>query len=173
MEIIDGSCKFKIKDKRQHHCLGEIVALISTPIYEHLLECNGQTISETDYPELVNILGTNIVPNLNGRVLQGSNTPNTFIEAGLPNITGKARIYSEYNKKNYTVKNVYTGAFYWTDALEDSREAYGTTTNMASGSNDTIRNVPFDASRCSAVYGKSSTVQPPAYTVKYYICYQS
>lgn len=31
MEIIDGSCKFKIKDKRQHHCLGEIVALISTP----------------------------------------------------------------------------------------------------------------------------------------------
>lgn len=30
-EIIDGTAKFKIKDKRQHHCLGEIVALISTP----------------------------------------------------------------------------------------------------------------------------------------------
>ena len=35
-EIIDGTCKFKIKDKRQHHCLGEIVALISTPPFMNI-----------------------------------------------------------------------------------------------------------------------------------------
>ena len=88
------------------------------------------------------------------------------------NITGKARIYSEYNKKNYDVLNVYTGAFYWTKALEDSGEAYGTTTNMSSGSNDTIRNVPFDASRSwtgatssTGSNGKHNTI--PAYIACY------
>lgn len=34
------------------------------------------------------------------------------VEAGLPNITGRARMYSEYNLKNYSVVNEYTGAFY-------------------------------------------------------------
>ena len=91
---------------------------------------------------------------------------------GTMNITGKARIYSEYNKKNYDVLNVYTGAFYWTKALEDSGEAYGTTTNMSSGSNDTIRNVPFDASRSwtgatssTGSNGKHNTI--PAYIACY------
>lgn len=166
-EIIDGTCKFKIKDKRQHHCLGEIVALISTPpIYEHLIECNGQTISETDYPELVSILGTNIVPNLNGRVLQGSNTPNTFIEAGLPNITGSVSfVASGYGASNSTAK----GAFIADEWYQGGTTGY----NNSGGSGSLISNFRIDASRCSAIYGKSSTVQPPAYTVKYYICYQS
>lgn len=87
------------------------------------------------------------------------------VEAGLPNIAGQARMYSEYNKKNYEVLNEYKGAFYWTKELEDSGEAYGTTTNIANGSYDTIRNVRFDASKSNSIYGNSDTVQPPAYYV--------
>lgn len=74
-------------------------------------------------------------------------------------------MYSEYNKQNYDVLSQYKGAFYWTKALEDSSEAYGTSTNLASGSNDTIRNVRFDASYSNSIYGNSTTVQPPAYYV--------
>lgn len=88
------------------------------------------------------------------------------VEAGLPNITGRARMYSEYNLKNYSVVNEYTGAFYWTKELEDdSTKRFGTSTNLAEGIYDTIRNIPFDASRSNSIYGRSTTVQPPAFYV--------
>lgn len=170
-EITDGTAKFKVKDGRQHHCLGEIVALISTPPdYEHLLECNGQTISAEDYPELVDLLGSNIVPNLNGRVLQGSSTPNTFIDAGLPNITGYdcmgwAQVHLGVINNSGDCSGAFTGEIQIRDG------AYGA---FASIENARVgRGISFDASRSNAIYGKSDTVQPPAYTVKYYICYQS
>lgn len=66
---------------------------------------------------------------------------------GTMNIKGKARMYCEYNKGNTSIKNRYTGAFYWTDDLESSDEAWGSSTNLASGTNDAVRNIPFDASR--------------------------
>lgn len=125
-----------------------------------MIECNGQTISAEDYPELVQILGTNIVPNLNGRVLQGSNTPNTFISAGLPNITGDIPCY--WASTNPIWNN--TNAFY-TSSKSNNKNYHGTSTNSDS--------ISFSASRSNSIYGNSTTVQPPAYTVKYYICYQS
>lgn len=103
------------------------------------------------------------------RVLMGAGNGHAggdTVEAGLPNITGSARIYSEYNYQNYDVINRYTGAFYWTKELENnSSKTYGTSTNMSGGTNDTIRDIPFDASRSSAIYGRSTTVQPPAFYV--------
>ena len=92
------------------------------------------------------------------------------------NITGQARIYSEYNLKNYDVVNVYKGAFVWTKAYEDNANMrYGTSTNMASGSNDTIRNVQFDASKSwtgatSSVGSVTAHNNLPAYNAVY--CYQ-
>ena len=32
-----------------------------------------------------------------------------------------------------------------------------------------LNKIIFDASRCSSIYGGSTTVQPPAVTVRYYI----
>ena len=95
---------------------------------------------------------------------------------GSMNITGQARIYSEYNLKNYDVVNVYKGAFVWTKAYEDNANMrYGTSTNMASGSNDTIRNVQFDASKSwtgatSSVGSGTAHNNLPAYNAVY--CYQ-
>lgn len=104
-----------------------------------------------------------------GRVLMGADNNHavgTTVEAGLPNITGRARMYSEYNLKNYDVVNEYIGAFYWTKELEDdSTKRLGTSANLGEGTYDTIRNIPFDASRSNSIYGRSTTVQPPAYYV--------
>lgn len=103
------------------------------------------------------------------RVLMGAGDGHNggdTVEAGLPNITGRARMYSEYNLKNYSVVNEYTGAFYQTKELEDdSTKRLGTSTNLAEGTYDTIRNIPFDASRSNSIYGRSTTVQPPAFYV--------
>lgn len=86
-----------------------------------------------------------------GRALwtgNGSNA-NTTIAAGLPNITGT------FNVNSPTSQNT-TGAFN-RDTSYNSRGWDGT-----SGGGQTYS---FDASRSSSIYGKSSTVQPPAYVV--------
>lgn len=89
-----------------------------------------------------------------GRVLQGADATHTAgstIEAGLPNITGKInRVYGEIHSEA-------SGAF---------APANGETKSMAkewTQANDAA--ISFDASRCNAVYGRSNTVQPPAYVV--------
>ena len=76
----------------------------------------------------------------------GSNG-NTTIEAGLPNITGTASVASD--------KNVANGVFAWND------ERYATNGGGQGGQ----WGLTFNASRSSSVYGKSTTVQPPAYVV--------
>lgn len=135
-----------------------------------MIECNGQTISAEDYPELVQILGTNIVPNLNGRVLQGSNTPNTFISAGLPNITGNILV-CKYADNTPMLRDEGTGAFSRPDNTAGVTHGWGT--EWRSNVTTTPSNFTFNASKSNSIYGNSTTVQPPAYTVKYYICYQS
>ena len=79
------------------------------------------------------------------RVLQGTNDRSkvgTTIEAGLPNITGSLGISTWVTCD---------GAFYIS----------GTTDKIANFDYDRP-GVDFDASRSNDIYGKSSTVQPPA-----------
>ena len=90
------------------------------------------------------------------------------IAAGLPNITGETRIYTEYNLNNTDFVNRNKGAFYY-DMSNDSTTAMGTSTNMATGTYDAIRQIPFDASRSNQIYGNSTTVQPQAIKGFYYI----
>ena len=159
MTTQDGQVKWKIKDGRTHHMCGEIVALVTTPPnYEHLLLCNGQTISADDYPELVAALGTNVLPNLNGRVLQGGKVAGQYKEAGLPNIKGTF-------DGIMCSSDVRSGCLLKQDYIKGHL-------NFAAGSykRDSVQ-MQFDASKSSSIYGASTTVQPPAYTVRYYICY--
>ena len=120
------------------------------------LLCNGQ--SAVAYPQLKAIVGST-VPNLNGRFLEGTtSTPRNFKEAGLPNIVG------EHTSEHVVVgKHLNSGAFF--DYPNISR---GGATTRTYGYIDGA-SWKFDASRCSSVYGKSSTVQPASYTVRYYI----
>jgi hypothetical protein len=91
-----------------------------------------------------------------GRVLQGADDTHaagSTIEAGLPNITGKI----DHNYGETKHQGVLSGAFATTDGETKSWSAEWTSGNDVA--------ISFDASRCSPVYGRSDTVQPPAFVV--------
>ena len=135
---------------------------------EGFLFCDGSAISRAMYPDLFALIGTLYgsgdgsttfnLPDLRGRVAQGASDTNpvgTYKTAGLPNITGSAR----------------TRDTSWLDETN----ALFTTTGAAdvypytwSGSLSS-RILHIDASRSSAIYGNSTTVQPPAACVNYII----
>lgn len=103
------------------------------------------------------ILGTNQLPDLRGRFLQGNDIGGTIIEPALPNITGQ--YFDDGFDRGPSLSS---GSFYpvWTGMQRCSHSgvAYG----------GYILN--FDASRSSSIYRNScTTVQPPAVTVRYYI----
>ena len=112
------------------------------------LECNGQSCA--GYAELVSTLGKSTVPDYRNRFLEGSGAAGTVIEAGLPNITGF--ICGGWMSGNGAFAN-----YRYVNASGDGR-GYPASDSCT-----------FDASRCSPIYGRSSTVQPPAVTVRYFI----
>ena len=132
--------------------VGTIIAWASTiaPVEGGTwLLCNGQSC--TAYPKLVALIG-NTVPSLNERFLEGTTgTPRGTKEAGLPNITGT------FGADDRVMKAV-GGAFYQygQDDTGSQKSEYGYV-------------IGLDASRSSSVYGKSNTVQPKSYLVRFYI----
>lgn len=80
------------------------------------------------------------------------------VEAGLPNITGSVSwIASGYGSNNSKTYGAFTNSGYYGD---------GDTGYTKDGSGGTlISDFAIDASRSSAVYGNSTTVQPPAFFV--------
>ena len=116
------------------------------------LYCNGSSFDINTYPKSYKILGTNILPDIRNRYLQGNDTGWVYLEAGLPNITGGYGAGNEQSESGY-------GAFFH----------YGDSFGFGAENNDIGRMVYFDASRCSPIYGRSNTVQPPSLTVRYYI----
>lgn len=141
--------------------IGEVKQYLGATIPDKYLLCNGQEIAQADYPELYAVIGSlpacqsNTdgmfkVPDLQGRFLQGANgNLGTVKEAGLPNITGS------FGK---TMDSSGNGAFYSSGA-----------SGGWSGGSWPQGIIYFDASRSSAIYGKSNTVQPPAISVNYII----
>ena len=121
------------------------------------LACNGQSVSSASYPELAS-LGFSSVPNLNERVPWGVNSsPGAYRNAGLPNITG------EFVSTDHVLyPSLAKGAFRGATATDQ-----GTRDHQLHGGNP-IR-FTFNAANSNAIYGRSSTVQPAAYTVRYLI----
>ena len=90
--------------------------------------------------------GSNGTPNLIGKYPLGATSKiGSEVEAGLPNITGYALSL---------------------ESIGNCGGAFGSKSNSASGvgANDWgyHQGIDFDASRCSKIYGKSSTVTPPS-----------
>lgn len=86
-----------------------------------------------------------------------------LIEAGLPNIKGEFRVYS--NNSDPSIEG-------WTGAFGKNKKATGTYKyNDASVKTSSFEPsyIDFDASRSSSIYGNSTTVQPQAIKVLYYI----
>ena len=147
--------RYSVSSKPSGVPIGTIIAWASTknPTDGTWLDCNGQSCA--GYAELVSILGKSTVPDYTHRFLEGSTTPGTILEAGLPNISGHTWnvLYRPFATPSgpftYEVENPKTSA-----GKYDGFSAYW---------------VYFDASRCSSIYGKSTTVQPPAVTVRWLI----
>lgn len=89
----------------------------------------------------------------NGRALWGGNgsNANTTIEPGLPNITGQTQAQDGYLRSPGA-----SGAFQAVTAGGSARSGDGGTSAAY---------FTFDASRSNSIYGRSSTVQPPAYVL--------
>lgn len=109
-------------------------------------------------------------PNYRGRFLQGKSTGENIgkeKEAGLPNITGSMYRNTKYGPSwihNPTV----SGAFTLSSWAYGSRPFSSHVSSAEKGYGDS-RPMYFDASYSNSIYGKSSTVQPPAVIVKYII----
>lgn len=100
------------------------------------------------------------------RVLMGASSTHaagTTAEAGLPNIAGTFTALQRYYQQGYPAETIYyapTGVFNYTAGPGSIKQGDDSTYNLNRNFNYT-----FDASRSSAVYGGSSTVQPAAYYV--------
>ena len=136
---------------------------------EGWLLCNGQAVSRTIYQELFATIGTTYgqgdgsttfnVPDYRGKFLQMVDTTHdvgTEMEAGLPNITGTMKSdISEGSATGCLQIDTPWSAGMWQGAVSMAR----------------MRDWSFDASLSNSIYGKSSTVQPPAFMVNYFIKY--
>lgn len=140
---------------------GFVISSATSEIPDGYLLCNGGAVSRSTYAKLYSKIGVTYgagdgtttfnLPNVTDRFIQGSATVGTIKNAGLPNITGV------FNSDGYSDKT--SGAFKFTSG--------GT---GASGSGDGGY-YTLDASLSSSIYGASTTVQPPALTMRFYIKY--
>lgn len=142
------------------------------------LLCDGSAVSRMDYAELYSVIGdtygagdgttTFNLPNLADKFIQGNATAGTVKSAGLPNITGsdlRTQAVDAEATQSLWVRGG-NGALYpggnW--ARTGTLGSYNATESYTSA-------ICFDASRSNAIYGNSTTVQPPAVTMRYIIKY--
>lgn len=134
--------------------VGSLIPSFATSMSGYLL-CNGATVSRTTYANLFSIIGTKFgagdgtstfkLPDFRNRVFWGaSGNLMSVIAAGLPDHSHTIVTYGE----------MVTGAGNWADRWTYTRASE---TGMASASNN--------------IYGKSTTVQPPAIAVNIFIKY--
>lgn len=148
---------------------------------DDFLMCNGSAVSRETYQKLFNVIGTLYgsgdgkttfnLPDLIGRFAEGSATPGTVKEAGLPNI--ESMVGKEINDPlsgslMYIAEgeNIGSGAF----GLKYRNVNYFDTAGQNTANLAT--KLTFDASKSNPIYGNSDTVQPNSLTLKYLIKYQ-
>lgn len=146
--------------------VGTIVPSFATHIPGYLL-CNGAEVSRTTYKNLFAVIKTKFgvgngsttfnLPDFRDKTLWGANgNLMTVIAAGLPNITG-----------NFS-NNGHAGGAFSDGAFSHDINSHPKS-NQGSAADGCA--FVFNAARSSAVYGRSSTVQPPAIAVYIFIKY--
>lgn len=185
--VTDGTSVFILDDIRDGHRVGDIV--LRPVLHNGFIKANGATVTASEYPRLLkfaqdnNLLvasdawnsdkskyvydsGTDTlkIPDAQGRVLQGTADTVKSVEAGLPNITGEAYLRGTYDGSNNADSFVFIGK----DALTASNspwEGKHSVLQAQSSNNGTLDTLSLDASKSNAMYGASTTVQPPALTL--------
>lgn len=151
-----------IAEAATNSSVGEVSAFAKDSNPKGYLLCDGRAVSRTEYAELFAEIGTkygagdgsttfNLPKLTDGRFIEGSSSAGTYHEAGLPNITGQFG------------SSVEEDGAYFEGAFSDAGQGPG------AGTGHSNRRVDFDASKSNPIYGKSSTVQPNALTMRYYI----
>lgn len=145
--------------------VGSVTAFSESTLPEGWLLCDGSAVDRTLYAALFAAIGTTYgsgngsttfnLPNLTDRFIQGSAIAGTQKAAGLPNITGRG-----WNVGGASISD-WSGAFKQT-ALDPIGQP-------PSGSSLGGGWIDFNASLSNSIYGNSSTVQPPALTMKFAI----
>ena len=164
--------------------VGVVQAFAGATTPQGWLLCDGSAVSRTDYADLYAVVGdtygagdgstTFNLPNLVDKFVEGSSTAGTTKAAGLPNITGSkligfgdtSAVGSIAMQNNATTQS---GALYSSKSKNPAGGKY------FSNATETLDWQPatleFDASLSSTIYGNSTTVQPPALTMRYIIKY--
>lgn len=175
-QAVEKFAPLKTVNGQKPNVSGDVEILDLTPVGDVVyrpylragyVKANGATVNRADYPNLVSFATDNnlwtdspstepwkygrgngsttmVLPDYRNRFIQGGD--NCLVKtAGLPNITGTT---TTEDSKNASAD----GAFAF------GRKRY----TGAYNSDGEMTDVTFDASRCSAVYGKSDTVQPPS-----------
>ena len=141
------------------------------------LPCDGSAVSRTTYAKLFAVIGTTYgagngsttfnLPNLTDKFIQGSNTVGAVKKAGLPNITSRIEFRPMSDNQetctgptNGFVTYTHNGGSNWANSI-----------SRATGNTYANELFTFDASKGNSIYGNSSTVQPPALTMRYIIKY--
>lgn len=156
----------------ENQLTGCVAAFASTTSPLGWLNCDGSAVSRTTYSNLFAVIGTTYgagdgsttfnLPNLIDKFVQGSAVAGTVKNAGLPNITAA---YNYILSRN----DAYSASGAGTANKNDT-----TTRQYKLGESYTFNlssQLSFDASKSNSIYGKSSTVQPPAVTMIYAIRY--
>ena len=139
---------------------GTIIQFAGKTIPDGYLSCNGALVSRTQFADLFAAIGTTWgtgdgkttfrLPNMHHRFLEGTTTTSevgTYVEAGLPNITGSTETTGTSCFTAASGAFSTTGSVMYITANRQTQDAYA---------------ISLDASDSSSVYGRSSTVQPSA-----------
>lgn len=160
--------------------VGEIRTLTETDAPAGWLICDGTEYNTTQYPRLAQIMlklpfnadvtdGRFRVPDMRARFPQGaSENLGEMIEAGLPNITGTTTGHW-HGSFNGALKK---GSLLY--GFGPSHTGYGykpTSVTFDASGGETKTDGSIKTDEDYKVYGKSDTVQPPAFTVNYIIKY--
>ena len=167
--ISDGTVTWIVDDVRDMTPVGCVRGSLFLP--KGYIKANGATVQRADYPRLVHFIESNnlwtddttnnaglfgkgdgnstfVLPDYRERMLQYTEENiGKKREAGLPNITGNT---------NVSTWGELRGAF----RLDSS-----VTTGVSYFDEENKMSISFDASLSNDIYGKSSTVQPPAINV--------
>ena len=167
----DGGAFFKVKKFGADGALvGSVTWYAGAGTPENYLLCDGSAVSRTDYADLFAVIGTtygagdgsttfNLPLLTDNRFIEGSNTPGTQHEAGLPNITGEK---------------------FWAGVSTDYTNSKGALSGRLEANNDRYTwlehgyygySLLLDASKSNPIYGASTTVQPIALSLRPIIKY--
>lgn len=164
-QVTDGDVTWVVESVNDMIPVGDIV--FRPFLKTGYVKANGATVNRADYPRLVQFATDNalwgdavyqfgtgdgsttmVLPNYQDRFIEGGSSP-AVLSAGLPNATG------QFNTETCYKGNTPSGVFHVTS---EGTSPFTT----GSAENYRYRYISFSLANSNAIYGNSSTVQPPA-----------